>query len=159
VCFMLTLCKSCIRRNTCDVPTIQTISSCIHRNLLFGNARHAIIPAFIGIVMQLPVQTVADLGLALRATRRSGKVRLDDLAQIAGVSKQFVSDVEYGKQTVQLGLVLKLLSEMGVSMSLDIPHEAQEEWEALLAKGGLPGHQQRKKPEADPTYPSSPANK
>jgi hypothetical protein len=40
---------------------------------------------------------VADLGFALRAARRSGKVRLDDFAQIAGVSKQFVSDVEYGK--------------------------------------------------------------
>ena len=75
------------------------------------------IPASTGFLMQLSVRTVADLGLALRATRRSGKVRLDDLAQIAGVSKQFVSDVEYGKQTVQLGLVLKLLLEMGVFMS------------------------------------------
>ena len=95
--------------------------------------------------MQLPVQTVADLGLALRATRRGSKVRLDDLAQIAGVSKQFVSDVEYGKSTVQLGLVLKLLAEMGVSMSLDIPQEAHGEWEKLLARGGLPTQQKRKK--------------
>jgi transcriptional regulator with XRE-family HTH domain len=88
--------------------------------------------------MHLPVQTVADLGLALRATRRSSKVRLDDLAQITGVSKQFVSDVEYGKSTVQMGLVFKLLAEMGVSMTLDIPQEAQAEWSRLLAKGGLP---------------------
>ena len=86
------------------------------------------IPATTGLFMQLSVRTVADLGLALRATRRSGKVRLDDLAQIAGVSKQFVSDVEYGKQTVQLGLVLKLLLEMGVFMSVEIPQEANEEW-------------------------------
>ena len=97
--------------------------------------------------MQLPVQNVADLGLALRATRRTGKVRLDDLAQIAGVSKQFVSDVEYGKQTVQLGLVLKLLAEMGVSMTLDIPESAQVEWERLQADGGLSAPQRRKKPE------------
>lgn len=95
--------------------------------------------------MQISVQTVADLGLALRATRRCSKVRLDDLAQIAGVSKQFVSDVEYGKPTVQLGLTLKLLVEMGVTMSLDIPQEAQEAWEKLLAKGGLPVQKKRKK--------------
>jgi transcriptional regulator with XRE-family HTH domain len=105
--------------------------------------------------MKLLVQTVADLGLALRATRRSSKVRLDDLAQITGLSKQFVSDVEYGKQTVQLGLVLKLLVEMGVSMTLDIPKSAQVEWEKLQAKGGLPAPQKRKKPEGAPTDRSS----
>jgi transcriptional regulator with XRE-family HTH domain len=99
--------------------------------------------------MQLPIQTVADLGLALRAARRSGKVRLDDLAQIAGVSKQFVSDVEYGKPTVQLGLVLKLLVEIGVIMSVNIPEESQEEWEKLLAKGGLPSQKGRKKREVE----------
>ena len=100
--------------------------------------------------MQLPIQTVADLGLALRAARRSGKVRLDDLAQIAGVSKQFVSDVEYGKPTVQLGLVLKLLVvEIGVIMSVNIPEESREEWEKLLAKGGLPGQKGRKKREVE----------
>ncbi len=103
------------------------------------------IPASTGFLMQLSVRTVADLGLALRATRRSGKVRLDDLAQIAGVSKQFVSDVEYGKQTVQLGLVLKLLLEMGVFMSVEIPQEANEQWERLMAKGGLPAKKPRKK--------------
>jgi transcriptional regulator with XRE-family HTH domain len=95
--------------------------------------------------MQVSIQSVADLGLALRAARRSGRVRLDDLAQIAGVSKQFVSDVEYGKPTVQLGLVLKLLAEIGATMSLNIPQEAQEEWEKLLAKGGLPAQKGRKK--------------
>lgn len=95
--------------------------------------------------MQVSIQSVTDLGLALRAARRSGRVRLDDLAQIAGVSKQFVSDVEYGKPTVQLGLVLKLLAEIGATMSLNIPQEAQEEWEKLLAKGGLPAQKGRKK--------------
>jgi len=99
--------------------------------------------------MQLPIQTVADLGLVLRAARRRSKVRLDDLAQIVGVSKQFVSDVEYGKPTVQLGLVLKLLAEIGVTMSLNIPQEAQEEWGRLMAKGGLPAQKGRKRREVE----------
>jgi len=107
--------------------------------------------------MQLPIRTVADLGLALRATRRCSKVRLDDLAQITGVSKQFVSDVEYGKPTVQLGLVLKLLAEIGVTVSLGIPQEAQEEWVRLLAKGGLPTQKGRKRREPEQATPIEPA--
>jgi transcriptional regulator with XRE-family HTH domain len=87
--------------------------------------------------MHIPVHSVADLGLALRATRKGTKVRLDDLAAIAGVSKQFVSDVEYGKQTVQLGLVLKLLDEMGLRLNLDIPTEAEATYAALQSKGGV----------------------
>lgn len=87
--------------------------------------------------MELPIQSVAELGLALRATRRAGRVRLDDLAQITGVSKQFLSDVEYGKPTVQLGLVLKLLQEVGISMTLEVPQDALLELDKLRMKGGL----------------------
>ena len=64
-------------------------------------------------------------------------MRLDDLAGIAGVSKQFVSDVEYGKQTVQLGLVLKLLAEMGLHLTIDLPPAAEPAWQALQARGGV----------------------
>lgn len=87
--------------------------------------------------MQITVNSVSDLGLALRAVRHSSNVRLDDLAGMAGVSKQFASEVEHGKPTVQLGLVLKLLSELGVPLMLDIPREAELELATLRLKGGL----------------------
>ncbi len=87
--------------------------------------------------MQITIHSVSDLGLALRAVRRSSKVRLDDLAGMAGVSKQFASDVEHGKSTVQLGLVLKLLCELGVPLTLDVPKEAEPELVTLRLKGGL----------------------
>ena len=54
--------------------------------------------------MQLPINSVADLGLALRAVRRTSKLRLDDMASMAGVSKQFASDVELGKEIGNLCL-------------------------------------------------------
>lgn len=85
--------------------------------------------------MRIPSQSVQDLGLVVRAVRRSSKVRLDDLAAMAGVSKQFVSDVERGKSTVQLGLVLKLLAELGIPLTLDIPEAAGTELENLRRKG------------------------
>ena len=85
--------------------------------------------------MQILTQSVEELGLVIRAARRSSKVRLDDLAAMAGVSKQFVSDVEHGKSTVQLGLVLKLLAELGIPLTLDIPKTAGTELENLRLKG------------------------
>lgn len=87
--------------------------------------------------MQVTIQSVAELGLVVRAVRRSSSVRLDDFASTAGVSKQFASDVEHGKPTVRLGLVIKLLAELGVQLTLDIPREAELELAALRSKGGV----------------------
>lgn len=91
--------------------------------------------------MNIPIQSVAELGRALRAVRRSSGVRIDDMAATAGVSKQFASDVELGKPTVQFDRVMKLLREMGISVSVDIPSGAGEELSRLLQKaatGGTP---------------------
>jgi transcriptional regulator with XRE-family HTH domain len=87
--------------------------------------------------MRIIIHSPADLGQVVRTVRRHDKVRLDDLAATAGVSKQFTSDVEHGKPTVQLGLVLKLLSELGVSLELDIPEEAARTLATLRAEGGV----------------------
>jgi transcriptional regulator with XRE-family HTH domain len=84
--------------------------------------------------MQITISSVADLGLVIRAVRRSSKVRLDDLAAISKVSKQFASDVEYGKPSVRMGLVLQLLAELGIPLKLDIPQEAEGELLALRKK-------------------------
>lgn len=65
-----------------------------------------------------------DLGFALRAVRKSAKVRLDDLSQTVGVSKQTTVNVEKGKSTVQFGTVLQLLEEVGLTLSVDLPESA-----------------------------------
>jgi transcriptional regulator with XRE-family HTH domain len=77
--------------------------------------------------MQIAIQSVRELGSVVRSVRRASRVRLDDLAATAGMSKQFVADVEHGKATVQLGLVLRLLAELGVPVTLDIPQSAERE--------------------------------
>lgn len=82
--------------------------------------------------MQITVQSVADLGLALRAARKGARVLLDDLAGIAGVSKQFASDAEYGKQMVQLAR--KFLAEMGLHLTSDLPPAVEP---SLQARGGV----------------------
>lgn len=74
--------------------------------------------------MKHPIQSVEDIGLVIRAVRKSSHVRQDDLASTVNVSRQFTIDVERGKPTVQFGRVLLLLKELGVSLSVDIPEEA-----------------------------------
>jgi DNA-binding XRE family transcriptional regulator len=69
--------------------------------------------------MKLTVQTAEELGLALRAVRKDSHVRLEDLAQTVGVSKQTATNVEQGK--AKLSTMFAFLQEMGVVVSVEIP--------------------------------------
>lgn len=87
--------------------------------------------------MRMTIDSPAELGLIVRAVRRAAGIRIDDAAATTGVSKQFASDVERGKETVQLGRVLRLLRELGVVLEVDIPTDAVATLEALRARGGV----------------------
>ena len=88
--------------------------------------------------MQLKITNVQDLGTALRAVRKSSHVRIDDLASFAGVSKQFMSDLEHGKETIRLGLVLKVLDEIGLHLTVDLPDEVVDRWQRLRQSQAKP---------------------
>jgi len=81
--------------------------------------------------MKKTIASSQDLGLLIRAVRKSTKVRQDDLSAMAGVSRQFAIDVERGKPTAQFGRVLLLLKELGITLTADIPDEAAEALEKL----------------------------
>jgi len=95
--------------------------------------------------MKISVTSPEDIGLLIRAVRRSSRVRIDDLAAMSHVSKQFASDVEHGKPTVRLGLVFKLLGELGIPMTLDIPSEAVQELTTLRLRAKAPAGKRPKK--------------
>lgn len=85
--------------------------------------------------MQVPITSSRDLGQVVRAVRKEAGVRLDDLAAIVGVSKQFTSDVEHGKPTVQLERVLRLLAELGIELSVDVPASIKPRLQQLRETG------------------------
>jgi transcriptional regulator with XRE-family HTH domain len=89
-------------------------------------------------IMKIPINSLADLGLLARATRKSNKLRLDDVAGSAGLGAVFVGDVEHGKETVQFGRVLKLLNELGIDLFADIPESSLAEVEKLKVNGLKP---------------------
>ncbi|MGK5025484.1 helix-turn-helix transcriptional regulator [Janthinobacterium sp. RB2R34] len=76
------------------------------------------------LIVKHPIHSTEDLGLAIRAVRKSSQVRQDDLAGAVGVSRRFTAEVERGKPTVQFGRVLRLLEELGITVSVDIPDDA-----------------------------------
>ena len=42
----------------------------------------------------------------------------DDLSQVVGVGRKFISSVENGKDTAQIGLILHLCRELGLELTL-----------------------------------------
>ena len=71
--------------------------------------------------MQIPLTSVQAAGVAIRTLRKRAGIRIDDFALTAGVSKQFMTDLENGKSSVQMGMVLGLLQRLGIRVSLDLP--------------------------------------
>lgn len=71
--------------------------------------------------MNIPLTSVLDAGVIIRTLRKRAGIRIDDFALTAGVSKQFITDLENGKATVQMGKVLELLQRLGVKVGLDLP--------------------------------------
>ena len=68
--------------------------------------------------MKNRVATVADIGDAIRKKRKTDGLTLADTAALCGVGYRFMSDLENGKETVQVGKVLKVLTALGLDMTI-----------------------------------------
>ncbi len=88
--------------------------------------------------MLADITSAQELGLLIRATRKSQKVRMDDLAGSAGVGPVFVREVERGKETVQLGRVMRLLAELGIELKADVPDQVIPAFVSLKQAGVKP---------------------
>ncbi len=63
------------------------------------------------------------LGGFIRADRRARKLTQSTLAGLTGVGLRFISELERGKSTVELGRVLRVLERMGLEVWV-IPRSA-----------------------------------
>lgn len=73
--------------------------------------------------MDTLIRTPQDLGSLIREQRKRQRLRQADLAAMIGASHVFLGDVEKGKPSVQLGRVLQLLDELGLTLRVDVPDE------------------------------------
>ncbi|SDK03320.1 transcriptional regulator, y4mF family [Bradyrhizobium sp. Rc2d] len=68
----------------------------------------------------MAITTTSELGATIRNRRTSLGLRQQDLALAANVGVRFIVDVENGKETSQLGLVLRLLQALGVRLTAEM---------------------------------------
>jgi len=64
------------------------------------------------------IRSSEDLGIVLTRARKHRGYSQQQFADIAGVGRRFVSDLENGKATVQLGKLLQVLTALGLDLEV-----------------------------------------
>lgn len=65
------------------------------------------------------VRTAKEIGMFIRDQRKRQKLDQATLALRIGVNRRWVMEVERGKPRAEIGLVLKALEALGLSLSVD----------------------------------------
>ncbi len=72
------------------------------------------------------IHTPADLGMLIRSARKAAGVTLAEAAGLAGVGVRFLSELERGKPTAELGKALKVAETVGLELRAFRRGEAPE---------------------------------
>ena len=62
------------------------------------------------------IRTMAELGRLTRAHRKSRRLTLETIAGLGNLSTRFLSEFERGKETAEIGKVLKALQTLGLEV-------------------------------------------
>ncbi len=62
-----------------------------------------------------------DIGLLVKCHRKKSKLTQIQLADLAGVGKSAVFDIEHGKETVQFNTLQKICEVLNISITLESP--------------------------------------
>jgi transcriptional regulator with XRE-family HTH domain len=65
------------------------------------------------------IYSPASLGDAIRHYRTAAGLTQAQLAELAGLQRSYLSELETGKETEQLKRILRVLRQLGVRMTLD----------------------------------------
>ena len=68
-----------------------------------------------------PLLSSSELGSLIQKRRRQLKLKHPDLALASGTGVRFISDLENGKETCQIGLCLKVLATLELRLSVADP--------------------------------------
>ncbi|AKU43416.1 transcriptional regulator [Caulobacter phage Sansa] len=70
--------------------------------------------------MEIHVETTSRFGQLIRDARVAQGWSQADLAQKIGSGRRFIVDLENGKATAHVGLVMKAVSALGMKMLIDL---------------------------------------
>jgi HTH-type transcriptional regulator / antitoxin HipB len=75
--------------------------------------------------MGLKIKSPKDIGNAVRKRRKEDGLTLADASALCGVGYRFLSDLENGKPTCQLGKTLQVITGLGLELRIG-PKEWQD---------------------------------
>ncbi len=73
--------------------------------------------------------TTSSIGELILSTRKGLGVSRKDLALTSGTGARFISDIEKGKETCEIGKVLRVLQTLGIRLTLTPPAASLSELE------------------------------
>lgn len=62
------------------------------------------------------LRSAAEIGEVVRAVRKENEADQRRAAELAGVGVRFLGDLERGKETLRIGLVLRVLDRLGLNV-------------------------------------------
>lgn len=68
------------------------------------------------IFTQTHIALAKDLGQLIKNARKEANIPIDKAALLAGVSKQFFSDLEHGKPTIQFEKAILVARQFGIEL-------------------------------------------
>jgi HTH-type transcriptional regulator / antitoxin HipB len=66
------------------------------------------------------IADVGQIGTAIRHKRRAIGMRQSELAALSGVGTRFLSELENGKTTAEIGKALRVLQRLGLDLWLEL---------------------------------------
>lgn len=75
----------------------------------------------------MQVRTTKDLGAAIRDRRKKKGLDQGALAELVGVSRRWVNEVEQGKPRAEVSLILKTLDALGLAVDVRAEDQAAGE--------------------------------
>ncbi len=67
------------------------------------------------------ITRIRDIGRLIRARRQELRWSQTELAQRAGTTRRWISEIENGKATAEIGLVLATLRTLDIELRLEVP--------------------------------------
>lgn len=67
----------------------------------------------------MQIRTASDIGALIRDQRKNQKLDQAELAKKVGVNRRWVLEVERGKPRAEVGLVLKTLDALGLTLLIE----------------------------------------
>ncbi len=100
------------------------------------------------------VESASDFGQAVRAARKEAGLSQVQLAKRCGCSQRFVSEVERGKETAELGRSLKLLEVLNVPLSagtlmVDLDGRAEVQYAVVRIASEIDEKPRKRRPLSD----------